>query len=135
MAHTPGPWETREIAHEATPYAKRWVYRMEIIAPQYLYGKRTHSRLICQMIDFCEWTDHPDNARLIASAPDLLEALQPFADFAEHWDARLPGGLAKHDEDDVYTIHMIPGDPPASIKLGHLRAALRAARKAKGETA
>lgn len=76
MSHTPGPWELRERAHEATPYSKRRVYRMEIIAPQYLYGKRTHSRDIAQILDYCEWTDHPANARLIAAAPDLLEALE-----------------------------------------------------------
>ncbi len=72
---TPGPWELREVAHEATPYSKRRVYRMEIIAPQYLCGKRTHSRDIAQMVDYCDWTDHPHNARLIAAAPDLYEAL------------------------------------------------------------
>lgn len=74
--HTPGPWELRERAHEATPYSKRRVYRMEVIAPQYLYGKRTHSRDIAQILDYCEWTDHPANARLIAAAPELLSALE-----------------------------------------------------------
>lgn len=29
-AATPGPWEIREVAHEASPYSKRRVYRVEI---------------------------------------------------------------------------------------------------------
>lgn len=74
--HTPGPWEIRELAHEATPWRKRRVYRVEIIAPQHLFGKRTHSRDICQIVDYCDWTDHPANARLIRSAPDLLDVCE-----------------------------------------------------------
>mgnify|MGYP001206569538 CR=1 FL=1 len=76
MKHTPGPWEIREVAHEATAWHKRRVYRAEIIAPQYLYEKRTHSRGICQIVDYCDWTDHPGNAALIAAAPDMLASLK-----------------------------------------------------------
>lgn len=59
----------------------------------------------------------------------LREALKPFAEFAEQWDARPPGGSAKRDDDIVYSIHLIPGAPPASITLGHLRAAARVLKK------
>jgi hypothetical protein len=76
MKFTPGPWEIREVAHEATPFRERRVYRVEIIAPQYLYGKRQYSRQICQIVDYCSWTDHPGNARLIEHAPDLYAALE-----------------------------------------------------------
>ena len=79
-AHTPGPWETFEVAHEETPWSKRRVYRVEIRAPQYYRGRRTHSRHIAQIVDYCEWTDHPANAALIAAAPDLLEALEDLID-------------------------------------------------------
>lgn len=75
--HTPGPWEIREVAHEATPLNERRVYRVEIVSPQHYMGRRTPlSRYICQIVDYCEWTDHPANARLIAAAPDLLAALK-----------------------------------------------------------
>ena len=70
--HTPGPWVLREFAHEATPWSKRRVYRVEVAAPQFCHGKLTHHRLICQFIDYCDWTDHPANAALVAAAPDLL---------------------------------------------------------------
>jgi hypothetical protein len=75
-SHTPGPWELKEVAHEKTPFSERRVYRLEIIAPQYFHGRRTHSRDICQMLDYCEWTDHPANARLIAASPELLWSLE-----------------------------------------------------------
>ena len=76
IAHTSGPWEIREVAHEATPLNKRRVYRVEIIAPQYFNGRRTHARDIAQILDFADWTDQPANARLIAAAPDILAALR-----------------------------------------------------------
>ena len=73
-AHTPGPWEIREVAHGSIPSSLCQVYRVEICAPQYLYGKRTHSRYIANIVDYTDWTDQPANARLIAAAPDLLAA-------------------------------------------------------------
>lgn len=77
---TKGNWELREVAHAETPWSKRRVYRMEIIAPQFTYGKRTHSRDICQILDYCEWTDHPGNAQGIAAlhnaAPSMLALLE-----------------------------------------------------------
>jgi hypothetical protein len=54
----------------------RRVYRVEIIAPQFFNGRRTHSRDIGQILDYCEWTDHPANASLITAAPELLVALK-----------------------------------------------------------
>lgn len=79
-AATPGPWEKREVAHEASPYAPRRVYRVEIISPQYCMGRRTHSRGISQIVDYCDWTDHPANAAFIAHAradvPALIAALR-----------------------------------------------------------
>lgn len=77
---TKGNWELREVAHAETPWSKRRVYRMEIIAPQFTYGKRTHSRDICQILDYCEWTDHPGNAQGIAT---LRNAAEPMLDLLE----------------------------------------------------
>jgi hypothetical protein len=52
---------------------------MEIIAPQFLFGKRSYTRDICIIRDWCDWNDYPANARLIAAAPDLLACLQKIA--------------------------------------------------------
>lgn len=75
--HTHGPWEIREIAHEATPFNERRVYRVEIGSPivdrasKHRYGTRP----VCQITDFGRIGD-PANASLIAAAPDLLAALE-----------------------------------------------------------
>jgi hypothetical protein len=76
-----GPaWEIREVAHEETPWSERRVYRVEINAPQYTYGRRTHSRHVAQIIDYANWTDHPANAKFIAAArtavPELLDHIE-----------------------------------------------------------
>lgn len=96
--YTPGPWEIREVAHEKTPYSPRRVYRVEIIAPQYYLGRRTHSRDIAQMVDYCEWMDHPQNARLIAAAPDLLEACKAMMAWNETFDGEDCEGLSAQIE-------------------------------------
>jgi hypothetical protein len=88
---TSGPWEIRERVFDETPWRKRRVYRVEIIAPQYYHGKRTHSRDICQMVDYCEWTDHPANARLIAAAPNLYHELRELLGSLEPLENTLTG--------------------------------------------
>lgn len=124
MSHTSGPWQ-REDSTIYSSMHHGWQKGVEIF--------RNRFTCIVQRDSCVGDEEHEANARLIAAAPELLEALEPFAKFAEHWDARPPGGLARNDEDEVYTIHLIPGGPPASITLGHLRAARAVIRKARGE--
>lgn len=72
------------------------------------------------------------NTRPVEAA--LREALRPFAAFAEHWDKRPHrGGMAQDDEDGVYTIQLNLGEPPATITLGHLRAAALVLKKTRGD--
>ena len=90
-AATKGPWETREVAHEKTPYSPRRVFRVEIIAPQHYMGRRTHSRDICQIIGYNEWSDHPGNAAFIAHAPEDIAALLVYVGELEAENKRLRG--------------------------------------------
>lgn len=67
MSHTPGPWEVQSHGHDF------WV-DTPCDPPQ-------HRQDICRMS--FRMTDHKvsaDNARLIAAAPELLEALQRVED-------------------------------------------------------
>jgi len=94
--HTDGPWEIREVAHEATPYSPRRVYRVEIVSPMVwpLTGKRYGSRRVCEIIDYANFTTDPANARLIVAAPDLLKALETARDYFQAPD----GGNPEHTE-------------------------------------
>lgn len=73
--HAPG-WELREFAHEVAYGQARRIYRMEIVEPRFQHGNRMASRRVCQIIDFGNYTDDMEYARLIAAAPTLLSLLQ-----------------------------------------------------------
>lgn len=122
MSHTPGPWKTifKPILTETqSPRAWRMFVTSEMGAVGASNGETVEEATA--------------NARLIAVAPDLLEALEPFAKFAEHWDAWHSAGLAGQDEDPLYTVRFVPGQPAVLITLGNLRAARAAIAKARGE--
>jgi hypothetical protein len=71
--HTPGPW---------VAVARTNAY-IEIEAPeQHGYSAKK--------VASTSLTNHEANARLIAAAPDLLEALQAIANGTEFWDAYPP---------------------------------------------
>ena len=76
--HTPGPWEIRpgygllksEIGPSDRAVATVWVKRME-------GDKDELGRAVPT-----PWAEGEANARLLSAAPDLLEALRPFANYA-----------------------------------------------------
>lgn len=71
MSHTPGPWETREIAGNGANIPAR----MEIVAPEGEGAKK----LIANIYGFSLPTGRA-NARLIAAAPEMYEALEELRD-------------------------------------------------------
>lgn len=75
MKHTPGPWEIDTTLHEEDP-----ITIIETI----------HGRTIAEVI---EWGES-NNARLIAAAPELLEALKTAHDMLVAYDFY----LVKHAE-------------------------------------
>ncbi len=59
--HTPGPWSCADLGDENNPWSSWSVY---------------HNGPLCHGGDGCATTsENESNARLIAAAPDLLEAL------------------------------------------------------------
>ena len=71
--HTPGPWSSN---HLTSAPLKKWSLKVK-------KGRRVIAEVPCQ--DYTTWT----NARLIAAAPDLLEALR--AAVAD-WDEEVSRG-------------------------------------------
>lgn len=69
--HTPGPWVVQKVD------GSRW----PIAGPDWPGGG------IVAEVNVCRGPDASANARLIASAPELLAALEPFAEAAERWIA------------------------------------------------
>lgn len=75
--HTPGPWRVAD----SRAYGLTGECLREIRGPKY---KDNSSVLIAEMSDINE---RDDNARLIASAPELLDALQDLAQIAREYVA------------------------------------------------
>ena len=80
--HTPGPWILKYVAH-----SKRGAVR--------IVDKATHGR-ICEVQAARQDMEGAPNARLIAAAPELLEALQEIVAAAdgEGW-SQLDAGFTK----------------------------------------
>ena len=70
--HTPGPWEAREVS-------QNWI---EILASDLVIG----TVLPTQYVSLGRSPEQQANARLIAAAPELLEALHAMLD--EHADCK-----------------------------------------------
>lgn len=70
--HTPGPWEAQEIAPEDPQWGACEIWPAN--------GDRPVAPMVCGV----------DNARLIAAAPELLEACQTFAEWLRREDAGFP---------------------------------------------
>jgi hypothetical protein len=80
MSHTPGPWvvsDDVEGLYVSSRQSYKYVCDIEVSNPAYAGAESVISKAEAQA-----------NARLIAAAPDLLEALQNLVVWVEH----LPGG-------------------------------------------
>ena len=83
---TPGPWEHKKDGDG------EWRVRQKGSVKKVLGG--TTERPVCEVVNTIA------DARLIAAAPDLLEALENLyrdsmaSDFNEHWDSYKLAGLA-----------------------------------------
>lgn len=74
-------------------------------------------------------TSQEANAKLIAAAPLMYEALEPFEAFINAFDSKPINGL----DDDIYTIHA-GTEWEATLTRTQMRAAREALRTARGET-
>jgi hypothetical protein len=110
--HTPGPWGAHNNEVFAGPFKR---------IKGGISGFRAH---ICEMDDLDLDEDEVEaNARLIAAAPDLLEALRPFAEL----DMR-PDGFDKRDDSQP-----IYARDNSVITVGDVRRAVAAIAKATQE--
>ena len=100
--HTPGPWVIGKQDHDV------------------VMVDTTSGTAICDV--YVDSDERPANARLIAAAPDLVAALEPFGEFARMMDEI---EHVKTTPDDA-VIH--PG-----LTVGHFRRAREVVAKAKGE--
>lgn len=104
VPHTPGPWTVEQISDSGGGT------RLQIEAAAASTGR------VCVLSRLDEGMA---NARLIAAAPALLEALRPFAAFAGPFD----GQDAPDDQVIGFAQRHIPGQPDIGITLGMCRTA------------
>lgn len=108
---TPGPWEwettpSGEVRLQTPDRGKLYVMGfsrrgMQGAQPRFsLWGEGARDRRGGIMHDFADagGAEHPD-ARLIAAAPDLLDACQTFAEWLRREDAGLPAGIERGTPD------------------------------------
>ena len=120
--HTPGPWQ-------AVRNSVYWEIR---IAHEGKFDR--------QLGDLCATGCEPGhdsgeeeaNARLCAAAPDLLDALEPFAHFAEAVVRFAEGSGNFPKTGALYCLHG-HGLEEREITVEHFRAALSAIAKARGD--
>ena len=115
MAHTPGPWQAK---HDYTKEGACTIIA-NVDGETFSDGTTSHSYdFICTCEDeFGEYTENAEaNARLIAAAPELFEALAELRDWAQ---ATGPHGTC--------------GQPLGCITCGFVEMADAALAKARGE--
>lgn len=87
--YTPGPWNIKKLYKEGCP-AKEEYAVWHILA-----GKSTVCTFSFENTDIDNSTEREANAKLIAAAPELLEALQKAIEVIKQW----------HAADDVFDIY------------------------------
>lgn len=112
--HTPGPWEA---LRPFGPDEKLWW----IYAKHPDSGEVSHAEVRAGCTEADELGDMAANARLIAAAPELLEALRPFAALLAEHHERMP------DDQPIFGINS------ATFTVGDMRRARAAINKATGE--
>lgn len=117
---TPGPWKVFQTTIHGKNYGGCWV---EPADREQFIQINGGASLTKRVIDRQVHDDNDANAALIAAAPELYEALEPFAKEAEQYHSMCLG----QDID-----HWPVGDD-CMITLGDLRKAAAACRKARGE--
>ena len=94
QAHTPGPWEYQDGSPQS--YGSAWVNSPDVKRIAICDGvRRSETHGFCLRMNDGE---NEANARLIASAPAMLEALTralPYVETAEADEAYKPGEVAK----------------------------------------
>ncbi len=110
MRHTKGPW-LMKLSDNATP----------CIRHSNCVDVDCHNHLVCWLpAEITQSYNSLDNARLIAAAPDMLKALEPFAEIAKHRVADAP------EWSDKTSLSVM-------VSIGELREVVAAIAKAKGE--
>lgn len=126
-AHTPGPWEARrDPSHFDT--------LSSVVGGEY-DATRTFVRheLVVEVGGFGPPLTQEANARLISAAPDLLEALEPFAAFAEAVVRFAEGSGNFPKTGELYCLHG-HGLEERTLTVEHFRAALKVISKTKEES-
>ena len=114
--HTPEPW----FVPDQTWARETRIEVEDGIACPGSGGAMSYTTTVCTLGWNSTTPEWEANARLIAAAPDLLEALAPFADQARHHAADAPEW---RDSDTVSAV----------ISIGDLRRARAAIARATGE--
>lgn len=116
--HTPGPWEARrDPSHFGT--------LSSVVGGGDKPG-RLNRELMVEVGGFGSLQTQEANTLLIAAAPELLEALEPFAVFAE--------AVVLCTSPDKHEISIrVLGMDKRTLTAEHFHTALKAIKKAKGE--
>jgi hypothetical protein len=113
VSHTPGPWAVQRLSHARD---ELWLQVGQASGREPMpKGCVAELKYLVTPED-----EQEANAHLMAAAPELLEALRPFASDLALWQTGFPDDLR------------VPG---LRVTAGHVRRAMAAIAKAEGRTA
>jgi hypothetical protein len=123
VSHTPGPWAVQRLSHARDELwlqvgqasGRGPIARVNSTAEPMPKGCVAELKYLVTPED-----EQEANAHLMAAAPELLEALRPFASDLALWQTGFPDDLR------------VPG---LRVTAGHVRRAMAAIAKAEGRTA